>query len=247
LIIARQKRLSSTSLDQAFSDILSLPPHQVAELLQETLEDYSNSENQLGQVETLNYEGPHRDLAAARFPESMNPKDRGGADDWYAWREQQGSVGRENEVFFAGVWDLLHHCKGLMIGEKYNSKRRIDSEIMLAQMTAGEQSFRLHINHILNKIQAPVYRQLSVEALRALASIVRDYPDLYIDDTLVTDILIGHAVRISWLQQHPQYRDHYEECVSLAWQAFYLLPPHALANAILDALIHLLNNATPTS
>ncbi len=69
---------------------------------------------------------------------------------------------------------------------------------------------------------------------------------MYIDDTLVTDILIGHAVRISWLQRHPQYRDHYEECVSLAWQAFYQLPPHAVANAILDALIHLLNNANPT-
>ncbi|OAI18928.1 glycosyl hydrolase family 15 [Methylomonas koyamae] len=247
LIIARYKRLHSSSLDQAFNDILSLPPHQVATLARETLEDYNNSENQLGQVETLNYEGPQRDLAAARFPETMDPKDRGGAEDWYAWREQQGSVGRENEAFFSGLWSLLHHCKGLMVGEKYNSKRRIDSEMMLAQMTAGEQTFRLHINHILNKIQAPVYRQLSVEALRALASIVKENPDLYIDDTLVTDILIGHAVRISWLQRHPQYRDHYEECVSLAWQAFYQLPPHAVANAILDALIHLLNNANPTA
>lgn len=247
LIIARYKRLHSSSLDQAFNDILSLPPHQVATLVRETLEDYNNSENQLGQVETLNYEGPQRDLAAARFPESMDPKDRAGAEDWYAWREQQGSVGRENEAFFSGLWSLLHHCKGLMVGEKYNSKRRIDSEMMLAQMTAGEQTFRLHINHILNKIQAPVYRQLSVEALRALASIVKENPELYIDDTLVTDILIGHAVRISWLQRHPQYRDHYEECVSLAWQAFYQLPPHAVANAILDALIHLLNNANPTA
>lgn len=247
LIIARYKRLHSSSLDQAFNDILSLPPHQVATMVRETLEDYNNSENQLGQVETLNYDGPQRDLAAARFPESMDPKDRAGAEDWYAWREQQGSVGRENEAFFSGLWTLLHHCKGLMVGEKYNSKRRIDSEMMLAQMTAGEQTFRLHINHILNKIQAPVYRQLSVEALRALASIVRENPDLYIDDTLVTDILIGHAVRISWLQRHPQYRDHYEDCVSLAWHAFYQLPPHAVANAILDALIHLLNNANPTA
>ena len=53
---------------------------------------------------------------------------------------------------------------------------------------------------------------------------------------------IGHAVRICWLQTHPQYRDHYEECVSLAWQAFYQLPPHAVANGILDALVHLLNH-----
>jgi phosphorylase kinase alpha/beta subunit len=190
----------------------------------------------------LNYEGERPSLGVARFPDSMDPKQFGGADDWYAWREQQGSVGRENEDFFSGVWELLHRCKGLMIGEKYNSKRRIDSETMLAQMTAGEQSFRLHINHVLNKIQAPVYRQLSVEALRAMASIVRNNPDLYIDDTLVTDILIGHAVRLTWLQAHPQYRDHYEECVSLAWQAFYQLPPHALANGILDALVYLLNH-----
>lgn len=245
LIIARQKRLSSTSLDAAFNDILSLAPHHLSQLVQETLEDYSNSETQLGKVETLHFDGEHRNLGAARFPDSMNPKHFGGADDWYAWREQQGSVGRENEGFFVGIWDLLHHCKGLMVGEKYNSKRRIDSETMLAHMTAGEQSFRLHINHVLNKIQAPVYRQLSVEALRALTSIVRNNPELYIEDTLVTDILIGHAVRISWLQVHPQYRDHYEECVSLAWQAFYQLPPHMLANSILDALVYLLNQ-TPT-
>jgi phosphorylase kinase alpha/beta subunit len=241
LIIARQKRLSSTSLDAAFNDIMALPPHQLSQLVQETLEDYNNSETQLGKVELLHFGGEHRNLGAARFPDSMNPKYFGGAEDWYAWREQQGSVGRENEEFFAGIWDLLHHCKGLMVGEKYNSKRRIDSETMLAHMTAGEQSFRLHINHVLNKIQAPVYRQLSVEALRALTTIVRNNPELYIDDTLVTDILIGHAVRLSWLQLHPQYRDHYEECVSLAWQAYYQLPPHALANSILDALVYLLN------
>ena len=241
LLIARQKRMNSTSLDAAFNDILALPPHQLSQLVQETLEDYSNSETQLGLVEVLHHQGEHQNWVAARFPDTMNPKHFGGADDWYAWREQQGSVGRENEAFFSGVWNVLHHCKGLMVGEKYNSKRRIDSESMLAQMTAGEQSFRLHINHILNKIQAPVYRQLCVEALRALASIVRNNPDLYIEDTLVTDILIGHAVRLCWLQVHPEYRDHYEECVSLAWQAFYQLPPHVVANGILDALAYLLN------
>lgn len=242
LIVARQKRLRGCSLDQAFNDILSLPPHQLAQRVQEALEDYSNSEIQLGLMETLHVDGQQQNLGVARFPESMNPKYFGGEEDWYAWREQQGSVGRESEAFYAGVWDLLHHCKGLMIGEKYNGKRRIDSETMLAHMTAGEHGFRLHINHILNKIQAPVYRQLSVEALRALAFIVRNNPDLYIDDTLVTDIVIGHAVRLCWLQQHPEFQDRYEECVSLAWQAFYQLPPHALANGILDALAFLLNH-----
>ena len=109
-------------------------------------------------------------------------------------------------------------------------------------MTAGEQSFTLHVNHLLNKIQAPVYRQLTVETLKAIASIFRENVSLQIDDTLLTDTVISHAVRISWLQSHPESKDNYEECESLAWQAFYRLPPHQVANGILDALIHLLDN-----
>ena len=150
----------------------------------------------------------------------MDPKDRGEADDWYEWREQQGSVGRENKAFFASVWDILHHCKGLMIGEKLNSKNRLDSESTLSQMTAGEQSFKLHVNHLLNKIQAPVYRQLTVEALKAIASIFRDNGSLHIDDTLLTDTIISHAVRISWLQSHPESKENYEECVTISMAGF---------------------------
>jgi phosphorylase kinase alpha/beta subunit len=248
LIIVRQKRESGCStLDQAFNEILSLAPYQLSRKVKETLEEYTNTENQLDLAETLHYEGPlsetgRRELTSARFSKSMDPKDRGDIVDWYEWREQQGSVGRENIAFFASVWDILHHCKGLVIGDKLNSKNRLDSENTLSQMTAGEQSFKLHVNHLLNKIQAPVYRQLTVEALKAIASIFRDNLSLHIDDTLLTEIIIGHAVKISWLQSHPESKENYEEYVSLAWQAFYELPPHKVANAILDALIHLLNN-----
>ena len=66
-------------------------------------------------------------------------------------------------------------------------------------------------------------------------------PKLLIDDTLVTDILIGHAVRLCWLQIHPTCKEDYEEYVSLAWQSFYQLPPHTVANAVMDALMYLLN------
>ena len=122
----------------------------------------------------------------------------------------KASSGRENDAFYNGVWSLLPHCHGLIIGEKINSKHRIDSEITLSQMTPGEQSFKLHVNHLLNLIQAPVFRQLTVEALRALAVIFQDNPDLRIDDTLFIDILIGHAVRLCWLESHPEHRGQYE-------------------------------------
>ncbi len=240
LIIAQEKRLSSSSWDQAFSDVLAMAPHQLVQRIKDTLTNYETIETQRIQLETLHYEGQKGDLASARFQPSMNPN-LGYLDNWFAWREQQGSVGRESDTFFMGVWHLLHHCNGLMIGEKYNSNRRIDSANLLGQMTAGEQSFKLHINHILNKIHAPVYRQLCVETLNALAVIVRDNPKLLIDDTLVTDILIGHAVRLCWLQIHPTCKEDYEEYVSLAWQSFYQLPPHTVANAVMDALMYLLN------
>lgn len=243
LLVARQKRETGCgTLDQAFNEILSLPPYQLFGKVKETLEDYSSTADQLGLAETLHYEGDCRELTSARFPKNMDPKDHSETDGWYGWREQQGSVGRENDAFFASVWETLHHCKGLTIGDKLNSKNRLDSEDTLSQSTAGEQSFKLHVSHLLNKIQAPVYRQLTVEALKAIASIFRENPSLHIDDTLLTDIIIGHAVRISWLQAHPENKDNYEECVSLAWQDFYRLPPHKVANGILDALIHLLNN-----
>ncbi|MGZ5077644.1 MAG: glycoside hydrolase family 15 protein, partial [Methylobacter sp.] len=243
LLVAGQKRDSScATLDQAFNELLSLPPYQLFAKVRETLEDYGNTADQLGLAETLHYEGDCRELSGARFPKNMDPKDHSEVDGWYGWREQQGSVGRENDAFFASVWDILHHCKGLTIGDKLNSKNRLDSEDTLSQSTAGEQSFKLHVNHLLNKIQAPVYRQLTVEALKAIAAIFRENASLHIDDALVTDIIIGHAVRIVWLQAHPENKDNYDECVSLAWQDFYRLPPHKVANGILDALLHLLNN-----
>lgn len=241
LIIIRQKRESgSSTIDQVFNEILALPPYQLFEKLKETLKDYSKTEDQLGLAETLHYEGNSRELSRAQFSSSMDLKDRV-ETDWYHWREQQGSVGRENNAFFASVWDILHHCKGLVIGDKLNSKNRLDSENTLAQMTAGEQSFKLYVNHLLNKIQAPVYRQLTVEALKAMASIFRENASLHIDGTLLTDIIIGHAVKISWLQSHPETKETYDQHVSFAWQAFYRLPPHQVANCILDALIYLLN------
>ncbi len=243
LIITRQQHESDcATLELAFNRILCLPPYQLFQKVKETLEDYGNTEDQLTIAETLHYDGDCRKLRFARFSKSIDPKDQQQIKSWYAWREQQGSVGRENNAFYTSVWEILHHCKGLTIGEKLNSKNRLDSENTLSQSTAGEQSFKLHVNHLLNKIQAPAHRQLTVEALKAMASIFRANASLHIDDTLFTDIIINHAVRINWVQSHSEHTKNYEASESLAWQAFYFEPPHKVANGILDALLHLLDN-----
>ena len=107
-------------------------------------------------------------------------------------------------------------------------------------MTPGEKSFRLTVTHLLDKILSPVYRQLTVEALDALAETFRQNPEIQVEDTLVIDIILGHAVRLNWLRNHPD-GDEYPERVDQAWQDFNRLSPAAARRAIQTALGFLLN------
>ena len=129
-----------------------------------------------------------------------------------------------------------------MIGDKYNSQGRIDSQELLSHMTVGEKTFRLYVTHVLNKIESPIYRQLTVETLMTLAAIFKDHKDFRINDTLVIDILIGHAVRIEWLTLNPLQEAHYGQHVAAAWEHLYQLDPGALANAIVRALNYLMTH-----
>ena len=245
LIIARQKRdlngdnLSYTT-DQVFNEIMSLSPYELSRKIHQTIADYNAVESQTGAAEKLQFTSDLRSLKKAIFSKLMNPKERNEVENWYFWREMRGSIGRESDDFFACVWDILHQCKGLVIGDKFNSKRRLDSETILAHMTIGEQSFKLHVNHLLNKIQLAVHRQLSIEALLVIGKLFHDNASLFIDDTLSTDTLIELAVRISWQKYQPN-RINIEQDQESAWQYFYHLPPHQAANFYQEALMHLLD------
>jgi phosphorylase kinase alpha/beta subunit len=106
---------------------------------------------------------------------------------------------------------------------------------MLSEMTAGERNFALLVEHLLNKIEAPEYRQVNVEALMELAAIVANNPKLQIEEYIVLDVLIGHAVRLAWLENHPHRSNYYDEDKASAWPSFYNSSPQDCANYILKA------------
>ena len=243
-IIAAEKHRDGAEWDHSFDKLMRLAPHHLAEKLRETLRDVRLSQHQLGAVESLHAEKDQGSLALIRSPlEGQPPIEPPKTPiDWSLWREQQGSFGREGEAFFEGVWHILHHSHGLMIGDKYNSQGRIDSQELLSHMTVGEKTFRLYVTHVLNKIESPIYRQLTVETLMTLAAIFKDHKDFRINDTLVIDILIGHAVRIEWLTLNPLQEAHYGQHVAAAWEHLYQLDPGALANAIVRALNYLMTH-----
>jgi phosphorylase kinase alpha/beta subunit len=123
-------------------------------------------------------------------------------------------------------------------------------------MTPGEKNFALRIEHLLNKIVAPEYRQLNIEALMVLAELSERNPDLEIAEYIVLDVLIGHAVRLAWLDvELPKPTidrfdrsafepANYERFKSFAWSNFYQSSPHVCGNYIVKSLQFLSQLAT---
>lgn len=50
------------------------------------------------------------------------------------------------------------------------------------------------------------------------------------------DILIGHAVRLAWLEAHPEHRDCYDEHKTSAWSSFYTSSAYTCAAFVAKAL-----------
>ena len=113
------------------------------------------------------------------------------------WRREAGMIGRLPHKFHKTVWYMLQQCTGMVIGDRYNVQNRIGSEHTL-DSTAGERSFELKIDMILQNIPAPEYLQLYIEVIESITRVFKQNPALRVDNDLILDVLIGHAVRISW-------------------------------------------------
>ncbi|MCL7744066.1 glycoside hydrolase family 15 protein [Guyparkeria hydrothermalis] len=242
ILVALHSREAHLGPSQALDDLAAMPPHEIRLRLREAITWRGHPER----LEALH----RRDgggLSLARAPgEPMGyaavestPNETGHVD-WYHRRQVDGAMSRLPEVFFRGVWELLGHVPALVIGNRFDARSLIDSQRYRGQYTAGEHNFALAVEHRLNRIEAPEYRQLCIETLATLSEIAAGTPDLSIAEPLVLDVLTGHAVRLAWLAEHPEDADRYDERRADAWQAFYRLPPTAVAEWVTAALEYLL-------
>ncbi|MEL6136686.1 MAG: glycoside hydrolase family 15 protein [Cyanobacteria bacterium J06628_6] len=160
--------------------------------------------------------------------------------DWWHKRQLEGSLNRVPEDFYSRIWRLLLQCHGIVIGDKLERRNRLVSEIILSDTTPEETDFALRIEHLLNKIQAPEYRQITVEVLMELSELFDQNPDWQIEDDIVLDVLVGHAVRLAWLDHNPQRAYRYNQDKSEAWPAFYRSSPRTCAQYFVRAIQFLL-------
>jgi phosphorylase kinase alpha/beta subunit len=233
---------ANLSPSDAFEDLCALPPHAIRRRLRTVLADVEHAKTALQRKEQLHLQG-----ARVRWevPDPLEDLPRGGC--WLQHRLRLGALQRVPRDFYPGIWDLLHHCRGIVIGDKLERRNRLESGPLLNDLTPGERNFAALVEQLLGKIEAPEYRQLCTEALLTLIAFVAANPRVRFEDDLALDVVIGHAVRVGWQQHHPlvsvgEYGQHKAE----AWDAFYRSSPAKCRRWQLQALQQLSRAGQPS-
>jgi len=238
LVTSELSREKGLAMPDAYEALVHLPPLSLKARLVKVLERYSEIESLPQQLEQLSSQGDagrlswSEDLGLSSLTEPP--------EGWLSWRQHRGIIDRRPKNFYERTWQIFRHVPCLVIGDKLDRKNRVDSGPILSDMTPGEKSFALLIEHLLNRVIAPEYRQLTIETLTALSSFFEQNGALMVTDALYTDAVIGHAVRLLYLQKHPDRSSQYLEDKVLAWTQFYAASPLETSNALVEALRHLL-------
>jgi phosphorylase kinase alpha/beta subunit len=239
--IALERHLTQ---DEAYETMMSLSPFEIYQRLRHVLRDYSTADRLVFQQESLHLSQTVQNIQWV-LPEASNaePPPAGG---WLRQRRRDGAVNRIPTNFYPQVWRLLEHCPGAIVGDKLEKRNRLESKSILAETTPGEKNFALRVEHLLNKITAPEYRQLNIEALVALAAFSEQNPDLRVAEYMVLDVIIGHAVRLAWLDPQlpkpllsgqPDFRpEAYAAHKAQAWSNFYETSPAVCAGYFIRSL-----------
>ncbi|MDD2789163.1 MAG: glycoside hydrolase family 15 protein [Sulfurimonas sp.] len=229
--IIREKKIA---IGDAYEILLTLAPHEIYNRLRLILQSYSKEVQKLSEVENLNVSGlkDFHDITSYYLL-----SDDVENENWALWREESGMISGLTQCFYKDTWHLLQQCTALVVGDKYSLQNRISSE-STSEFTPGERSFELHIDTLLQSIEAPDYRQLNIELIKTLVKIFRQSPELYIKSDIVLDVLIGHAVKIAWNKEHSN--DNYDDQKAQAWESFYKLSPKETDKNFVDAFVHLL-------
>jgi phosphorylase kinase alpha/beta subunit len=237
LVTAWLAREHGVGQAEAFDHLLDLSPHAILGRLREAIAREQELASNLERLQHLHHSGDET-LVSVSFSPTHDPAQGAAAGGWMALREAAGAVARVPDDFYQRSWELLHHCTGLVVGDELDARNTLDSSIAQADMTQAERSFELAFDDLLDKIQAPEYRQLTVEALLALSDIFRANPDLKLDGTLVVDVVLATAVRLGWCDGLIDALSDDE--VAEAWRHFYALPPHQVADLVMAAVAFLL-------
>ncbi|RXJ67935.1 glycosyl hydrolase family 15 [Halarcobacter ebronensis] len=221
-------------ISSGYERLISMPPSSIYSDLKKILFSFSSKVEQIKEQENLLVTGiTNLDtiFTKQKIDDNLDIK------DWAQYRKDSGMISKLSQSFYIGIWYLLQKCKGLVIGDKYDSNNRIGSESTL-DTTAGERNFELRVDSLLQSIEAPDYRQLNLELLQTLITIFEENPDIRVNTDLLLDVLIGYAVKIAWQKLNGE--ENYDEQKGQAWEYFYKLTPKEANEYFIESFMYLL-------
>ena len=226
--------------DKAFEQFTTISPYELKNRLIDLLGHYQKSVLEFNDLQSLPYVMRGSNLVYLNFSEKDDPAALDEVIDWLEWRRQSGDVMVLPKILYEKLWLLLSCCRGIVLGDRYNYRTKLETRYIRGAMTQDERSFVLLVNSMLNEIVAPEYRYITVEAIMAIAAFVEVNSGLVIDDYLVLEAIIERALRLDWIDRHPDQAVTFNEDNTVAWKRFYQRPPHLVANSINRALVQLL-------
>lgn len=177
-------------------------------------------------------------------------------------RQLDGCLNRVPRKFYDSFWNVLHRCpKGIKIAGEL-----LPQLPTVSDMTLYELNFALKIDALLDRILHPAYRQVVVELVMVVNTVLERNPELYFMEPLDTDRFVHAAferfVRDCVKKQEkednlkvpsesadgksvtfkPESGDQKKNPQLLDIDVFYQQPPSItgmyLAGAVVDLLLH---------
>ncbi|CAH1131091.1 unnamed protein product [Ceutorhynchus assimilis] len=143
-------------------------------------------------------------------------------------RQLEGCLCRVPHTFYNEVWDvMLRTPKGVIVEGNI-----IPQEPTMSNMTKNELTFSLLVEQMLNHINVPEYRQLVVELLTIVSTILGRNPELTFNQPLDLRQLINEAA-------HMYAKDHNltEEKIGFLMEIPYMQSTGYLARATVNTLL----------
>ncbi|XP_071503310.1 phosphorylase b kinase regulatory subunit beta-like [Diadema antillarum] len=157
---------------------------------------------------------------------------------WLQRRQFSGALNRTPPQFYDKVWNILSRTpSGLSIANYY-----LPQQPTLSDMTQTDLNFALRIEEMFGRIAHPEYRQLMVELLSVVATILERNPELQFQHTANMDSMVHEAFEL-YRQDYMKGVDHNLDDLT----PFYNLPlmgKKSASNYLARVVTrHLLNSA----
>ncbi|XP_078688666.1 phosphorylase b kinase regulatory subunit beta-like isoform X2 [Branchiostoma floridae x Branchiostoma belcheri] len=125
-------------------------------------------------------------------------------EDWLHQRQLDGALGRTPKDFYDKVWQILERSPAGFTVSGFH----LPQQPTLSDMTLSEMNFALLVERMLGRIAQPEYRQIMVEMLMVLSTILYRNPELEFQGCVELDKLVQESFQYF---QQDQSQSHGQE------------------------------------